>query len=144
MVMFALEYPEPFRKARDEVDTVYDTGIESRLPQLSDIDSLRYICAMAKEVLRWRPTFILTPEHTSTQDIEFEGYYFPAGTGFVIIEMPVDNECENPEAERWVDGKETDIAHGLWQFGGGRRICVGYRLVQRSLFLNIGVLTTSR
>lgn len=143
MVMAALEYPEPFRKAREAVDLVCGTGSNARLPQLSDMDSLRYICAMAKEVLRWRPIFILTPEHVSTQDIEFEGYHFPAGTGFVINEVPVGNECENPEAfypERWMDGKETDIAHGLWQFGGGRRICVGYRLAQRSLFLNIARL----
>jgi hypothetical protein len=39
-----------------------------------------------------------------------------------------------------MNGHETDISHGLWQFGGGRRICVGYRLAQRSLFINIARL----
>ncbi|KAF2995305.1 hypothetical protein E8E14_004083 [Neopestalotiopsis sp. 37M] len=143
MVMAALEYPEPFRKARAEVDQVCGAGPDARLPQLEDMEALRYICAMAKEILRWRPIFILTPDHTLSADLEFEGYFFPAGTGFVINEVAVCNECEDPDVfkpERWMDGHETDIAHGLWQFGGGRRICVGYRLAQRSLFINIARL----
>lgn len=143
MVMASLEYPEPFRKARAEVDKVCGVDSDARLPVLEDMENLRYICAMAKEVLRWRPIFSLTPDHTSTQDIEFEGYRFPAGTGFTINEMAVCTECPNPEAfqpERWLDGHEIDIAHDMWQFGGGRRICVGYRLAQKSLFINIARL----
>ncbi|EFQ29326.1 cytochrome P450 [Colletotrichum graminicola M1.001] len=143
MTMAALEYLDVFVKARDEVDSVCGVGEHARLPTLADMDELRYICAMAKEVLRWRPIFPLTPDHTATQDIEFEGYYFPAGTGFTINGPVVSYECEAPEdfvPERWLDGHETDIAHGLWAFGGGRRICVGYRLAQRSLFLNIARL----
>ncbi|KAK9789636.1 putative Cytochrome P450 [Seiridium cardinale] len=143
MIMASLEHPEPFRKARAEIDRVCGVGAEARLPILNDMEDLRYICAMAKEVLRWRPLFILTPDHTSSQDIDFEGYHFPAGVSFIINEVAVGNECEDPEAfkpERWMDGHETDIAHGLWQFGGGRRICVGYRLAQRSLFINIARL----
>ncbi|KAK1987948.1 cytochrome P450 [Colletotrichum cereale] len=143
MTMAALEYPDVFVKARAEVDRVCGVDEDARLPTLADMEDLRYICAMAKEVLRWHPIFPLTPDHTSTVDIEFEGYYFPAGTGFTINGPAVSSECENPEdfvPERWLDGHEMDIAHGLWAFGGGRRICVGYRLAQRSLFLNIARL----
>ncbi|KAG7289919.1 hypothetical protein NEMBOFW57_006296 [Staphylotrichum longicolle] len=143
MTMAALEYPEVFAKARAEVDRVCGVGKDARLPTLEDMDALGYICAMCKEVLRWRPIFPLTPDHTASQDIEFEGYYFPAGTGFTINGPAVCGECEEPERfmpERWLDGHEQDIAHGLWQFGGGRRICVGYRLAQRSLFINIARL----
>jgi cytochrome P450 len=143
LTMAALEYPDVFAKARAEVDSVCGVGQEARLPTLEDMESLRYICAMTKEVLRWRPIFPLTPDHVASQDIEFEGYYFPAGTGFTINGPAVCDECEQPEAfkpERWLDGHEMDIAHGLWQFGGGRRICVGYRLAQRSLFINIARL----
>ncbi|CAK7204897.1 hypothetical protein SEUCBS139899_007659 [Sporothrix eucalyptigena] len=142
-VMAALEHPDVFLKARAEVDRVCGVGKDARLPRLSDMEQLNYICAMAKELLRWRPIFVLTPDHTASKDIEFEGYVFPEGTGFVINEVPVGAECERPDdfwPERWMDGHETDIAHGLWQFGGGRRICVGYRLAQRSLFINIARL----
>lgn len=143
LIMAALEHPRVFAKARAEVDSVCDVGQRARLPTLEDMESLRYICAMTKEVLRWRPIFPLTPDHVASQDIEFDGYYFPAGTGFTINGPAVCDECEQPEAfnpERWLDGHEMDIAHGLWQFGGGRRICVGYRLAQRSLFINIARL----
>lgn len=77
----------------------------------------------------------LTPEHTASRDIDFQGYHFPAGVGFVINGIAVGDECEDPAAfrpERWLDGFEADITHGLWQFGGGRRICISYRLAQRS------------
>ncbi|KAK3319713.1 cytochrome P450 [Cercophora scortea] len=129
LIMAALECPDPFLKARAEVDRV-----------------LGYIGAMAKEALRWHPIFNTTPDHAASKDVEFEGYYFPAGVGFVINQVLVCNECENPQAfmpERWMDGHEFDITHGLWQFGGGRRICVGYRLAQRSLFINIARLVQS-
>ncbi|KAK4042057.1 cytochrome P450, partial [Parachaetomium inaequale] len=143
MVMAALEHPEAFRRARIEIDRVCGVDGRARLPVLEDMEGLRYVCAMAKEVLRWRPIFVLTPDHVASQDVDFEGYHFPAGTGFVINEVLVGNECEDPERfepERWMDGHEMDIVHGLWQFGGGRRICVGYRLAQRSLFINIARL----
>ncbi|PVH91717.1 cytochrome protein [Periconia macrospinosa] len=141
-IMALLTYPECIAKARAEIDSVCGANAE-RLPTLADMDNLGYICAMVKEVLRWRPIFPLTPDHTALQDFEFEGYYFPAGVGFIINGIPVANECEEPEKfkpERWLDGYEKDVAHGLWQFGGGRRICVGYRLAQRGLFLNIARL----
>ncbi|KAK2812640.1 hypothetical protein FQN50_001286 [Emmonsiellopsis sp. PD_5] len=142
--MSALTYPEKLQKAREEVDRVCasDDGT-LRLPVLSDMEQMPYICALIKELLRWRPIFVFTPDHCLTADMEFEGYSFPAGTGFVINEVPVGNECEDPESfipERWLDGHEADISHGLWQFGGGRRICVGYRLAQRGLFINIARL----
>lgn len=143
MVMAAIVHPAVFAKARTEIDSVCGVGNAARLPTIDDMESLRYICAMAKELLRWRPVFPLMPEHTSDRDIEFEGLRFPAGTGFVINGIAVCKECEDPEEfmpERWMDGHETDIAHGLWQFGGGRRLCVGYRLAQRSLFINIARL----
>ncbi|KAJ5414506.1 cytochrome P450 [Penicillium cosmopolitanum] len=143
-VMAGLCHPKVFQKARQEVDSICAAeGGALRLPIMTDMEQMPYICALIKEVLRWRPIFPFTPDHVLTSDMEFEGYHFPAGVGFVINGIPVCNECEDPgkfKPERWLDGHETDIAHGLWQFGGGRRICVGYRLAQRGLFLNVARL----
>ncbi|OJJ76867.1 hypothetical protein ASPBRDRAFT_24581 [Aspergillus brasiliensis CBS 101740] len=142
-VMASLCYPKVFQKAREEVDRWCCTEGSLRLPGIEDLEHMPYICAMIKELLRWRPIFVLTPDHVLTSDMEFEGYHFPAGVGFVINEVPVCNECEDPEEfkpERWLDGHETDPAHGLWHFGGGRRICVGYRLAFRGLFINVARL----
>lgn len=144
--MSALCHPDKFQKAREEVDrvcAVVDGSEPLRLPGVDDMEQIPYVCAMIKELLRWRPIFALTPDHVLTADMEFEGYHFPAGVGFVINEIAVCSECEDPEdfiPERWLDGHEADVAHGLWQFGGGRRICVGYRLAQRGLFINIARL----
>jgi cytochrome P450 len=143
-VMSALCCPDAFRKAREEVDRACAAdGSPLRLPGIDDMEKMPYISAMIKELLRWRPIFPLTPDHVLTSDMEFEEYHFPAGIGFVISEIPVANECEDPDQfkpERWLNGHEADVVHGLWQFGGGRRICVGYRLAQRSLFINIARL----
>jgi cytochrome P450 len=141
-VMASLCHPDVFVKARAEIDKVCGADAE-RLPTLADMEQLPYICAIFKELLRWRPIFFLTPDHTSTAAFDFEGYHFPKGVGFVINMVAVSNECDDPNdfrPERWLDGHEQDAVHGLWQFGGGRRICVGYRLAQRSLFINLARL----
>ena len=138
-VMAAVFAPEAFARAREQVDKVCGTGDDMRLPELADMPDLPYISALIKELIRWRPIFPTTPDHSLSADMEFEGYYIPKGTGFVINGIATCEECEDPEAfkpERWLDGHEADITHGLWQFGGGRRICSGYKIAQRNVFLN--------
>lgn len=100
-----------------------------RLPGLRDTEKMPYLCATVKEVLRWRPVVPLIPQHQLTEDMDFEGYNFPAGTDFVINSIAVCEEFHDPQKfnlERWLDGNERSITHGLWQLGGGRRVCVGY------------------
>ncbi|KAJ3480429.1 hypothetical protein NLG97_g8077 [Lecanicillium saksenae] len=146
MAMAAMEYPDVFRRARLEVDGVCGVGSDARLPTLADMKGLPYICAMVKEILRWR---LITPfiiEHACSEDVEFDGYSFPAGTGFSINVAAVSNECDEPSVfrpERWLNGYEADVTHGLWIFGGGRRACVGSRVAQRSLFLCVSKLVQS-
>lgn len=143
-VLAAVTQPEKYLKARAEIDAV--CGDAERLPNFQDEAKLTYVNAFAKELLRWRPIFTWTPEHTLTEDFHFEGYFFPKGTHFVInqpaISMHAD-KLENPLGfipERWLDGFEADLTRGTWQFGGGRRVCVGHRLAQKSLFINLARL----
>jgi len=49
---------------------------------------------------------------------------------------------EDPEAfrpERWINGKggEASVMEGLWQFGGGGRVCIGYKVAQMELFVAV-------
>lgn len=137
LIMAALCNPEAIQKARDEADAICG-GKAERLPLISDIDAMPYTCALVKEVLRWRPIVPVVPPHQLTQDLEFEGYHFPKGTEFLINSIPVCNAVDKPETfmpERWLDGNESSIGAGLWIFGGGRRICVGYKLAQTQLFI---------
>ncbi|KAF1982396.1 cytochrome P450 [Aulographum hederae CBS 113979] len=142
MVMAAICHPDKFRKARAELDRVCGPNAE-RMPMLADMEELKYVCALAKELLRWKPIFRFATEHVATADVEFEGYYFPAGVAFVINGICAANDWEDPKEfkpERYLDGHETDALHGNWQFGGGRRVCVGYRLGFRSIILNVARL----
>lgn len=136
-VMAALCYPSAFQKARNEIDCICDFA--DRLPTIDDIDRMPFICAMVKEVLRWRPVMPIIPQHQLTEDLEFEQYHFPSGTDFLINFAAICQEADNPgdfKPERWLgDGHERSIIQGLWQFGGGRRICVGYKVAQLELFL---------
>ena len=135
-VMAALCHLDSMQTARDEIDKMCG-GHAERLPCFGDMTELPYVYALAKEVLRWRPTVPLIPQHQLTENIEFEGYRFPAGTEFVINGIAVGEDYEHPEVfdpQRWLNGNEANVTHGLWHFGGGRRICIGYRLGQKELF----------
>ncbi|OCL06829.1 cytochrome protein [Glonium stellatum] len=166
-VMAVLCHPGVFERARREIDGVCGDGGGSgagggtgagsgtgtgaatastlRLPTLADMPALPFTCAIIKELLRWRPLVPTIPPHDLTQDLDFEGYRFPAGISFVINSIAVCNAVPDPDAfrpERWIDGKggEANITEGLWQFGGGRRVCVGYRVAQMELFIAVARL----
>ena len=136
-VMAALTQSSAFARARAEIDDL--CGDTQRLPMLADMRSLPFVCGMVKEVLRWRPVVPFVPPHRLVQDLEFEGYTFPAGTDFIINNMAIGLECEAPNEfrpERWMaDGMQETTLHEFWQFGGGRRVCVGYKLAQQELFI---------
>ncbi|KAK4951529.1 hypothetical protein LTR10_010505 [Elasticomyces elasticus] len=125
-VLTSVTNTKHFLRARTEIDRVCGNKGE-RLPGFDDEKDLPYINAFVKEMLRWRRIFDWTPEHMLTEDLEFEGYFFPKGTNFVINHASIANDpaaYEDPQSfrpERWLDGRETEIMGGSWQFGGGRR-----------------------
>ncbi|RAL07157.1 cytochrome P450 [Aspergillus homomorphus CBS 101889] len=138
-IMAMISHPETMARARKEMDAICvgENGA-LRLPGMADFDQLPYLAAIVKEVLRWRPTTPVTPQHQLTEDLAYEGYRFPKGTCFVINEIALSQQCEEPDCfdpSRWLDGNERNITHGLWAFGGGRRICVGYRVAQQALYI---------
>ena len=97
--------------------------------------ALPYISAMLKEVLRWRPSQLLFPQHQSTDDID---YNLPVGTEFMINSIAISCDYDDPDVfkpERFLDGNESSILHGHWAFGGRRRVCVGYKVAQTQLFV---------
>ncbi|KAL1856449.1 hypothetical protein Daus18300_010716 [Diaporthe australafricana] len=141
LLMACLCYPDVASKGRSEIDRL--CGAE-RLPSLSDLPNLPYVCAMVKEVLRWRPTVPLVPQRVLVEDMEFEGYKFPRGTEFLVntIAVCTSSDFEQPGdfiPERWLDDKEapSTVAQEPWQFAfsAGKRSCIGYRLAQKEIFL---------
>lgn len=125
-------------RARAEVDRVCTEGASLRLPLMSDMPEMPYVASMVKEVLRWRPTVPLLPPHQLTEDIEFEGHVIPAGTSFLINAIALGGEFENGhefQPERWIQSSEDTTTANFWGFGGGRRICVGWKVAEQALFI---------
>ena len=137
-IMAMITRPEAQRKAREEIDRVCTNGDSLRLPQMSDLTEMSYIAAMIKEVLRWRPTVPIIPPHQLTENLEFDGHFIPAGTNLLINSIGLSKEFDHAhefQPERWIDGSETRTSANFWGFGGGRRICVGWKVAEQALFI---------
>lgn len=143
-IMAMVMNPEVQARARAEVDQVCTQGESLRLPCMSDLEKMPYVAAMIKEVLRWRPTVPIVPPHQLTQDLEFDGYFIPAGTTFLINSIALSSEFENADKfqpERWIaDGSGANKVPNFWGFGGGRRICVGWKVAEQALFISFARL----
>ncbi|KAL6408581.1 putative cytochrome p450 protein [Ilyonectria robusta] len=124
MIAGAACYPEWATKARALLDEVCGANAE-RLPTLADRSRLPYITAVMKETLRWRPFLQSGVPHVLTQDDEYEGYRFPAGTEFSWNAYSIaldEKEYDNPIKfcpERFMNGNLEKFAHGHWSFGAG-------------------------
>ncbi|KAJ7486669.1 cytochrome P450 [Mycena latifolia] len=133
-------YPEVQQKAQAAVDGVVGHG---RLPDFND--SIPYVDAVVKEVLRWRPVVPLSIPHTVTQDDVYKGYHIPAGSVVVGNSWAIlhDEATYGPDTdkfipERWltVDGKiNPTIREPTAAFGFGRRICPGRDMAQWSVWI---------
>ncbi|KAH8888461.1 cytochrome P450 [Thozetella sp. PMI_491] len=151
-------HPETLQAAHAELDAVIGAD---RTPTFDDEQSLPYIRALAKEVLRWRPVAVLggTP-HASTEDDHYEGYYIPAGTTILGNSWAINrNERYYPNPDhfnplRFLDenlaakakhpNSELGLPHpsksGHSSFGWGRRVCPGANLAANSLYIALAKL----
>ncbi|KAJ6109969.1 cytochrome P450 [Penicillium sp. IBT 16267x] len=76
-LMAMISHPDILSRAREEMDAgcVGEDGM-LRLLGMAELEQLPYLAAMVKEVLRWRPTTSITPQHQLTEGLEDEGYLF--------------------------------------------------------------------
>lgn len=137
-IMAMTTRPEAQKRAREEVDQVCTDGDSLRLPRMSDLSEMPYVAAMIKEVLRWRPTVPIIPPHQLTENLEFDGHFIPIGTSFLVNSIGLSSEFDNAQEfqpERWIDGSKARTTANFWGFGGGRRICVGWKVAEQALFI---------
>ncbi|PPQ69644.1 hypothetical protein CVT24_001217 [Panaeolus cyanescens] len=136
-------HPEVMDKAQKEIDSV--VGLD-RLPTFSDRGSLPYICAIIKEILRWRVVTPLGLAHCVSEDDEYEGYFIPKGTivmGNIWSIMHDPQAFQNPERfipERYMKNGQLnpDIRDPrVAVFGHGRRVCPGQFLSDQQMFILI-------
>ncbi|KAJ3563625.1 hypothetical protein NP233_g8820 [Leucocoprinus birnbaumii] len=140
--------PDVQAKAQAELDRVLENG---RLPELSDQDSLPYLTALMKEVVRWQPA---NPQGElypclllSTEDDTYSGYHIPKDS-IVIPNLWAmsrderrypDPEAFKPERYLTPDGKLDPNASDPFDFafGFGRRKCVGPHIAISTLWIAI-------
>ncbi|KAF9447473.1 cytochrome P450 [Macrolepiota fuliginosa MF-IS2] len=140
-------HPEVQQKAREELDRVVGRG---RLPDFTDRDSLPYITAITKEVLRWNPVAPLGLPHMSTENDIYRGYFIPAGTlimgnSWTILHDPEtfpDPLRFNPERfTNKPDGQQFSPNDPLsTAFGYGRRICPGRFMAEAQLWVSVACI----
>ncbi|KAF4498982.1 O-methylsterigmatocystin oxidoreductase [Fusarium agapanthi] len=132
-------FPEAQKKAQHEIDEVIGT---ERLPTLSDRQSLPYVNALVKEVLRWHPVGPMCLPHTTSQDDVIDGLLIPKGA---MILPNIWQICHDPalyhdpmafKPERFF-GPEAETDPGRFVFGFGRRICPAQTMSDKTLFLNM-------
>ncbi|EJF60847.1 cytochrome P450 [Dichomitus squalens LYAD-421 SS1] len=136
-------YPDVQAKAQAELEHVCG---KSRLPEMADMDSLPYIQAIMREVLRWHAIAPLSLPHVAIADDEYNGYFIPKGSLIIANAWAFLQDPEvYPEPDRFMperflkDGKfVVDIRDpATIAFGFGRRICPGRHFATSALFIFI-------
>ncbi|KAG0702313.1 cytochrome P450 [Suillus ampliporus] len=134
-------FPDVQRKAQAEIDAVVGPD---RLPSFADRDSLPYIEALAKEVLRWNAVVPTSVAHRVTEDDIHDGYHIPKGSLIIaniwfMLNDPrtyADPSQFNPERFLAKDGKGPETDPRTICFGFGRRICPGLHLADASVWIS--------
>ncbi|CAE6458090.1 hypothetical protein ACGC1H_006834 [Rhizoctonia solani] len=140
-VLAMVLHPEVQAKAQAEIDSVLGGA---RLPEMTDRESMPYVCCIVKEVLRWWPAFPLGVPHASTRDDVYRGYFIPKGSTIIGNTWAICNDpvlYPNPERfypDRFLD-PSVPSAPG---FGYGRRSCPGIHFAESTLFITMCTLLT--
>ncbi|KAF8748995.1 cytochrome p450 [Rhizoctonia solani] len=140
-VLAMVLHPEVQAKAQAEIDSVLGG---SRLPEMTDRESLPYVCCIVKEVLRWWPAFPLGVPHASTQDDVYRGYFIPKGSTVIGNTWAICNDPNlYPNPERFYPDRFLDPSvPNAPGFGYGRRSCPGVHFAESTLFITMCTLLT--
>ncbi|KAI9076674.1 hypothetical protein K1719_041439 [Acacia pycnantha] len=140
-----LRNPRAMSKAKAELEEIIGTG---KPVEESDIARLPYLQAVLKETFRLHPPAPFLLPRKAEKDVELGGYIIPKGAQIFVNVWAIGRDAsiwENPEEfmpERFM-GSEIDVKgrnFELIPFGAGRRLCPGYPLAIRMLFLMLGTL----
>ncbi|KAG6332027.1 hypothetical protein ID866_7060 [Astraeus odoratus] len=119
-------YPDIQRTAQAEIDAV--VGFD-RLPSFSDRDSLPYVEALVKEILRWHAVTPLGFPHCVSEDDIYDGHYIPKGSlvipnvWFMLHDPCIYSHPMEFRPERFLmhEGKSPENDPRSACFGFGRR-----------------------
>ena len=135
------------QRAQALIDTVCG---EDRSPVWSDYSRLPYISMIIKESTRWRPVGPLGVPHRLIKDDWVDGMFLPAGTTVILNVWGLNHDetafsepsIFNPDRYEGRTKLAAEYASSPdyenrdhYSYGGGRRICPGIHLAERTLFM---------
>ncbi|TFY81751.1 hypothetical protein EWM64_g2260 [Hericium alpestre] len=139
-----LLHPDVQRRAQDELDVVVG---RDRLPSFADRDTLPYVNAIVREVVRWKPVLPLGFPRIAIQDDIYDGKLIPKGAMILPNAWAMLHDAEKyPKPEIFSPNRFLNKDGELIDdevtpaFGFGRRICPGRHAAMSSLFINIACM----
>eukprot|EP00054_Salpingoeca_dolichothecata_P008818 m.49955 g.49955 ORF g.49955 m.49955 type:complete len:378 (+) comp17975_c0_seq2:121-1254(+) len=139
LIGFLADYPHFQKIAHAELDRVIGPD---RLVTMEDEDNLPFVNSFLKEVMRLHPVAPLALPHMASADATLGGYDCPKDT-LIFLNLYAcardpklfdDPETFNPN--RFADDPKLNVGKdGFYPFGAGHRVCLGWRLAVRELFL---------
>jgi len=144
VTMAAACHPEAQARVQAQIDKVVG---RQRVPTFEDEEALPEVTAFFLEAYRWRPVTAGGFAHRATKDIIWKNYIIPAGAEVIGNHWAISRDPEiypNPEVfepQRWLD--ENGRLRGdmkFFNFGFGRRVCVGQHVADNSLFINTALI----
>lgn len=148
-LLYLSAYPEIQAKAHAEIARVI--GDEGS-PTFEDENSLPYVRAIIKEILRLRPVTNIGTPHFTTAELRYKDYIIPKNAMVCIQQYPIHyDESRYPEPNVFRPERYLDHPHKAgyyaaapdpyerdhFSFGAGRRICSGMHLAENSLFITL-------
>lgn len=148
-MLYLAAYPEVQAKAHAEISRVIG---DERSPTFDDEDSLPYVRAIIKEILRLRPVTNMGTPHYTTSELRYKDYIIPKDVIVCIQQYAIHyDESRYPEPTKFRPERFLDHPHKAgyyaaipdpyerdhFSFGAGRRICTGLHLAENSLFITL-------
>jgi cytochrome P450 len=132
--------PEVEKKLVAEIDKV----LQGKPPTQGNIHSLEYIEMIVDETLRMYPPAAVTSRDNS-QEVNILGHTFPPNTPFFLPIWAIHhNEKYWPEPEKFIperfDKKNHINPAHYFPFGGGPRMCIGFRFSLTELKVALAML----
>ena len=124
---FLGRHPAVAAEVQGEIDRV----LGPHDPEIDQLDELRYLSQVIDESLRLYPPIHLS-NRIAAEDIEFDGYFIPAGTR-VMLSIYLSHRDPHywPDPDRFDPSRFSSAdsvsrpPYTFMPFGGGRRNCIG-------------------
>ena len=128
------ERPEIQKKAYDEIRQVYSP--DQILCDANDDQSIPYVVALVRELLRYYTVLRLSLPRATVKDITYNGHTIPAKSVIFLnawacnMDPEVWNDPFSFRPERWLEHPDAP----LFTYGLGYRMCAGSLLANREMY----------